>query len=191
MDFQELDLPGAYVIDLEPIRDDRGFNARAWCAREFADHGLATTVAQVNLIHNVAAGTIRGFHYQVPPHTEAKLFRVTRGAIHDVIVDLRPDSPTYLQWRAVELRASDYRMLYVPEGFGQGFQTLEDDTELTYQVTAFYRPDAGNGFRYDDPAFGIDWPHPVSVISERDRTWPDFDPAEHRHDFTTPQRSAL
>ena len=184
MRFHELDLPGAYVIDLEPVRDERGSNARAWCSDEFAAAGLATTVAQVNVIHNHRAGTVRGMHYQVPPHTEAKLFRVTRGAIHDAIVDLRKDSPTYLKWRTVELRAEDHRMLYVPAGFGQGFQTVVDDTELTYQVTASYRPDAGGGFRHDDPYFAIDWPLPVAAISERDATWPDFHPDEHRHDFT-------
>lgn len=181
MKFTPLDLEGAHLIDLEPHTDDRGFNARAWCRREAADAGLDTHVEQINVICNEAAGTLRGLHYQAAPHTETKVFRVTRGAIHDVIVDLRPGSPTYLQWTAVELRARDYRMLYVPAGFGQGFQTLEDDTELTYQVTAPYTPDAGRGFRHDDPTFGISWPLPVSRISQTDATWPDFDPTEHAH----------
>lgn len=183
MRFTEIDLPGAFVVDLEPVGDHRGFNARAWCEREFAEAGLETLVRQVNVIANGVAGTLRGFHYQIPPHTETKLFRVTRGAIHDVIVDLRPASPTFLAWTAVQLRADDYRMLYVPRGFGQAFQTLEDDTELTYQVSEFYAPSAGAGFRHDDPVFGIRWPLPVAAISERDATWPDFDPDEHARHF--------
>lgn len=183
MRFTELPLGGAHVIDLEPIADDRGFNARSWCAREFEGAGLETDVCQVNVIYNQVAGTVRGFHYQSPPHAETKLFRVIRGAMYDVIVDLRPTSPTFLQWTAVELRADDYRMLYVPRGFGQAFQTLEDDTELVYQVDAFYAPDAAGGFRYDDPVFGIDWPRAVTRISERDSTWPDFDPDEYVRRF--------
>lgn len=179
MKFTPLALEGAHLIDLEPHADERGFNARAWCRREAADAGLDTHVEQINVICNEVAGTLRGLHYQAAPHTETKVFRVTRGAIHDVIVDLRPGSSTYLQWTEVELRARDYRMLYVPTGFGQGFQTLEDDTELTYQVTASYAPGAGRGFRHDDPTFGISWPLPVSRISRTDATWPDFDPDEH------------
>lgn len=179
MKFVPLTLKDAHVIDLEPIGDARGFNARAWCRHEAGGLGLDTHVEQVNIIFNEVAGTLRGMHYQAAPHTETKVFRVTRGAIYDVLVDLRPTSPTYLQWTSVELRARDYRLLYVPAGFGQGFQTLEDDTELTYQVTAPYTPSAGRGFRHDDPAFGIPWPLPVSRISTNDARWPDFDPAQH------------
>lgn len=178
MRFTPLPLEGAYHIALEPVADKRGFNARAWCEREFAEAGLPTRIAQINIIANRLRGTLRGMHYQAPPMTESKLFRVTRGAIYDVIVDLRPGSPTQGRWTSVELRADRYELLFVPEGFGQGFQTLEDDTELTYQVSAFYSPEHGRGFRHDDPAFGIDWPLPVSEISEKDRTWPDHRPGD-------------
>lgn len=174
MRFLPLPLAGAYVIELEPVRDHRGFNARAFCAREFEAQGLCPRFVQTNIIANGPRGTLRGMHWQAPPAAEVKLFRVTRGAIYDVVVDLRPGSPTYAEWTSVELHARDYRMLYVPEGFGQGFQTLEDETELTYQVSAFYTPEAGRGFRPDDPAFGIRWPLPVSAISDKDRSWPDF-----------------
>lgn len=176
MKFTELPLRGAFLIELEKIRDHRGYNARVWCEREMAEHGLSTKIAQINLIQNEKKGTLRGFHFQHPPFAEAKLFRVTRGAIHDVIVDLRPDSPTFLQWLGVELRAGDGIMLYVPERFGQGFQTLEDDTELTYQVTAPYTPSVGDGFRWDDPTFNVEWPLAPTVISDKDAGWPDFKP---------------
>lgn len=176
MIFTPLPLDGAYLIEMERICDLRGHNARAWCAQEMAEHGLATTVAQINVIRNATMGTLRGFHFQHPPLAEAKLFRVTRGAIHDVIVDLRRESPTFLQWCSVELSAGSGRMLYVPERFGQGFLTLEDDTELTYQVTAPYSPGHGDGFRWNDPLFGIDWPLAPRVISDKDASWPDLDP---------------
>jgi dTDP-4-dehydrorhamnose 3,5-epimerase len=172
MRFHPLPLAGAFVIELEPVVDHRGFNARSWCAREFRAHGLETRVVQTNVIVNRRRGTLRGFHYQAPPRAETKLFRVTRGGIYDVIVDLRRESSTYRRWTAVELRAADYRMLYVPEGFGQAFQTLEDGTELTYQVSEFYSPEHGRGFRYDDPAFAIGWPLEVTEISEQDLSWP-------------------
>jgi dTDP-4-dehydrorhamnose 3,5-epimerase len=171
--FTPLPLEGAYVVTLEPISDKRGFNARAWCEREFAEAGLPTRTAQINIISNRLRGTLRGMHYQAPPMTESKLFRVTRGAIYDVIVDLRRGSPTCGQWTSVELHADRYQLLFVPERVAQGFQTLYDDTELTYQVSQFYSPEHGRGFRYDDPAFGIDWPLPVTEISEKDRAWPD------------------
>lgn len=174
MIFEPLSLAGAYTIDLEPVRDTRGFNARAWCPDEFELFGLSTRVAQVNVIRNGPCGTLRGFHYQVPPMAEAKLFRVTRGSIYDVIIDLRPESPTYLEWLSVELRADRYRMLYVPERFAQAFQTLEPDTELTYQVSKAYSPQHGRGIRYDDPTFAVEWPLPVSEISKKDISWPDF-----------------
>jgi dTDP-4-dehydrorhamnose 3,5-epimerase len=177
MRFIETALPGAYVIELERREDDRGFNARTWCEREFREHGLATGPVQANVIFNRRRGTLRGMHYQVPPHAESKLFRVTRGAVHDVIIDLRPDSPTYEQRAAFELTADSYRMLYVPERFAQGFQTLADDTELVYQVSAFYAPEFERGIRHDDPAFGIEWPLAVDVISQKDRSWPDYQSA--------------
>jgi dTDP-4-dehydrorhamnose 3,5-epimerase len=172
--FHPLKLKGAYLVELERIHDERGFNARAWCAREFAAQGLVAPPRQVNIIANRLKGTLRGMHWQDPPLSESKLFRVTRGAIYDVIVDLRAESATYGEWLGVELAADDYAMLYVPERFAQGFQTLADDTELTYQVTEYYSPECGRGFRWDDPAFKIPWPLEVTVISEKDRSWPDF-----------------
>lgn len=175
MIFTETDLPGAYVVDLEPYRDERGFFARAWCRNEFEEHGLVPRVVQANVSFNEHEGTLRGMHYQVAPHEETKLVRCTRGAIYDVIVDLRPDSPTYTHWIGVELTEHNYRMLYVPENFAHGFITLQPRTEVTYQVSQFYAPDAERGVRYDDPAFGIEWPVPVRVISEKDRTWPGYD----------------
>lgn len=175
MTFEELSLPGAYLITLERIEDARGFNARAWCAREFEEAGLPIRISQVNVIHNVHRGTLRGMHYQTPPMAETKLFRVTSGRIHDVIVDLRPESATYGRWTSVELSADEPQLLFVPEQFGQGFQTLEDDTQLTYQVSEFFSPDHGAGFRYDDPAFAIEWPLDVTVISAKDESWPPFE----------------
>jgi dTDP-4-dehydrorhamnose 3,5-epimerase len=174
MKFRPLPVEGAYHITLEPVRDDRGFNARTWCTREFAEHGITETPVQANIIHNGPAGTVRGFHYQLPPMAEGKLFRVTHGAIHDVVIDIRPGSPTRGQHTSVELRADRYEQLYVPPGCGQGFQTLEEDTELVYQVSSFYSPDHGAGFRYDDPAFAIAWPLAVTAISDKDRAWPAF-----------------
>ncbi len=175
MRFTELPLEGAFTIELDAIRDHRGFNARVWCAREFEKRGLKTGVAQVNVIANGPRGTLRGLHYKGAPMAETNLLRVTRGAIFDVILDLRPGSPTFRQWTSVELHAHHYRMLYVPEGVAQGFQTLEDDTELTYQVSEFFSPEHGGGVRYDDPAFGITWPLDVTAISDRDLSWPDFE----------------
>jgi dTDP-4-dehydrorhamnose 3,5-epimerase len=179
MIFRDTGLPGAYIIDLEKREDERGFNARMWCEQEFRNHGLTAPPVQANVIFNRTKGTLRGLHYQAPPHAEGKLFRCTRGAVHDVIIDLRPESPTFERWISVELAAASYRMLYVPERFAQGFQTLEDHTELTYLVSAFYAPQAERGIRYDDPAFGIDWPAEVTVISDRDRSLPDYVPEDH------------
>jgi len=170
-------LPGSALVDLKLLEDDRGFFARAFCRQEFIDAGLEPLVEQANISFNHKAGTLRGFHYQLEPNAETKFIRCYRGAIWDVIVDLRPESPTYLRWESVELRAGEPRMLFVPERFGQAFLTLEDDTEVTYQVSAPYTPDAAGGIRYDDPALGVEWPMEVRVISERDRSWPDFDPA--------------
>jgi dTDP-4-dehydrorhamnose 3,5-epimerase len=176
MIFSETRLAGAYVVDLERREDERGFFARAWCANEFAEHGLATRLVQVNVSFNERQGTVRGMHFQIEPHAEAKLVRCTRGAVYDVIVDLRPASSTFKQWVGVELTADNRRAVYVPEGFAHGYQTLVPKTETFYQVSEFYAPDAERGVRWDDPAFGIDWPDPVGAfLSAKDRSWPDFD----------------
>jgi dTDP-4-dehydrorhamnose 3,5-epimerase len=177
MEFRATRLPGAYVLDLSLKSDDRGFFARTFCAREFEAHGLRPTVAQCNIAFNHVRGTIRGMHYQVDPSQESKLVRCTRGAILDVIVDLRPGSPTYLQHVAVELTDLNRRALYVPELFAHGYQTLTDDAEVTYQMGDFYAPGLDRGLRYDDPGLGITWPLPVSMISERDARWPLLDVA--------------
>jgi dTDP-4-dehydrorhamnose 3,5-epimerase len=175
MIIEETRLPGAYTIDLDPIEDERGFFARQWCEEELADAGLTTTVSQASVAYNRRAGTLRGMHWQVAPHAEVKLVRCVRGAIHDVIVDLRPDSRTFSEWIAVELTAENRRTLYVPQGFAHGYQTLEDQTEVWYQMSVPYWPEAARGFRWDDPRFGIGWPAVRRrVISERDRHWPDF-----------------
>lgn len=174
MIFTETRLPGAYVIEPQLLQDERGFFARSWCQREFEAHGLTSKVVQANLSYNRRKGTLRGMHYQLAPHEEAKLVRCTRGAILDVIVDVRPASSTAGQWIGVELTAENHRMLYVPEGFAHGFQTLADDTEVTYQVTEFYTPGAERGIRYDDSALAIEWPLEVTMISEKDRNWPAY-----------------
>lgn len=175
MIFTETELPGAFVIDLERREDDRGFFARAWCAQEFAEHGLNTRLVQANLSFNHHKGTLRGMHFQHDPAAETKVIRATRGSILDVIVDLRPDSPTYTKWIGVELSAENRRALYVPEGFAHGYQTLEPDTETYYLVTEFYTPEAEGGVRWNDPAFGIEWPDPDNpLLSEKDASWPDF-----------------
>jgi dTDP-4-dehydrorhamnose 3,5-epimerase len=176
MRFTEAPLAGAFVVDAQRFGDARGFFARTFCEREFRERGLNPRVAQANVSYNERRGTLRGMHYQRPPHAEAKLVRCTRGAIHDVIIDLRPGSATYLGHFAVRLDEDNRTMLYVPEGFAHGFLTLADGTEVTYQMSAEYSPDHGAGVRYDDPAFGIRWPELVQVIVERDRTYPDFRP---------------
>jgi dTDP-4-dehydrorhamnose 3,5-epimerase len=173
MRFEETKLPGAFVIDLEPRVDARGFFARAWCHREFEEHGLTADLAQANIAFNRFPSTLRGLHYQLAPFEEAKLVRCTRGALYDVIVDLRPASATFLHWIGVELTADNRRMLYVPEGFAHGYQTLMPETEAFYQVTQFYAPDAERGVRWDDPAIGIEWPAASNrLISEKDQAWP-------------------
>lgn len=174
MKFTETELPGAYLIELERREDQRGYFARTWCEREFAAHGLETRFVQVNLAHNPRRGTLRGLHFQLEPYAEVKVVRCTRGALYDVIVDLRPESPTCGRWIGVELSAANGRALYVPRGFAHGYQTLEDDTDLMYQTSEFYVAEAARGVRYNDPAFGIAWPLPVRVISEADASWPDF-----------------
>lgn len=174
MIFRECALKGAFVIDLERREDERGFFARSWCREEFAAHGLITRLAQCNLSFSRRRGTLRGLHYQTTPYEEAKLVRCTRGALYDVMIDLRAGSPTYLRWEAVELSADSHRMVYVPEGFAHGFQTLEDSSEVFYQVSESYRPDHERGVRWNDPTFNIRWPHPEPILSPRDRRHPDF-----------------
>lgn len=174
MIFTETKLPGAYLLQLQKREDERGFFARSWCQQEFADHDLATCMVQGNVSYNKQAGTLRGLHYQAAPYGEVKLVRCTRGALYDVIVDLRAASPTYQQWLGVALTADNYQMLYVPAGFAHGFITLVPDTEATYQVSQVYTPGAERGLRYDDPTFAIAWPTPVQVISEKDKSWPNF-----------------
>jgi dTDP-4-dehydrorhamnose 3,5-epimerase len=176
MRFTETKVAGAFLIEPEPIADERGFFARTWCREEFADHGLTPELAQANLSFNHRKGTLRGLHYQAAPHPEAKLVRVTRGAIWDLALDLRRDSPSYLAWFGAELSDANRHMLYVPEGCAHGFLTLTDDAEVAYQMSAPYAPQAARGVRFDDPAFGISWPGAVVVINERDRTYPDFAP---------------
>jgi len=176
--FTETVVQGTYLIDLEPIEDVRGFNARMWCHDEFATHGLVTRVAQCNIIFNKQKGTLRGLHYQTAPHEEAKVVRCTRGALFAVVADLRPHSPTRLKWVGVELTAVNYRLLYVPRGCALGSQSLQDDSEMLYQVSEFYQPKAGRGIRYDDPVFDIRWPLEVSVVSDKDRSWPPYTGAD-------------
>jgi dTDP-4-dehydrorhamnose 3,5-epimerase len=172
--FEETELPGSYIIEPERIADERGFFARAWCESEFRDHRLECKIVQCNISFNNKKGTLRGMHYQVHPHAEAKLIRCTKGGIYDVIVDLRMDSPTYMRHVSVILSADNRRMLYVPKGFAHGFQTVEDETEVFYQMSESYSPDSARGFRWDDPAFHIAWPAAARTISSRDRSYPDF-----------------
>lgn len=172
--FKPTALVGAFVVEPELRRDVRGFFARTWCREEFTAQGLNSALAQCSVSFTERRGTVRGMHYQDAPHPEAKLVRCVRGAVHDVIIDLRPHSPTFRQHLAVELREGSYRMLYVPEGVAHGFQTLADNTEITYQMSEFYRPGAERGVRWDDPAFAIPWPEPVRLVSDRDRSFPDF-----------------
>ncbi len=175
MVFHEVGLAGAYLIEPERSEDDRGFLARTWCRREFEARGLDPRLAQCSVSFNARRGTLRGLHYQAAPFAEVKLVRCTRGSVFDVIVDLRPDSPTFTRWAAFELTADDHRMLYVPEGFAHGFQTLADQTEVFYQISESFDPASARGVRWDDPAFGIVWPPAGSrVLSDRDRAFADF-----------------
>jgi dTDP-4-dehydrorhamnose 3,5-epimerase len=171
MNFTETKLEGAFIIDLDLKEDNRGFFARAFCQDEFGEHGLKPIIAQANLAFNRRKGSVRGMHFQFPPTAETKLVRCTRGAILDIIVDLRPESPTYLDHVAVELTADNHRALYVPERFAHGYQVLEDVTETSYQVGEFYTPESEGGLRYDDPALGLTWPLPVTEMSDKDRAW--------------------
>jgi dTDP-4-dehydrorhamnose 3,5-epimerase len=170
--FIETKLNGAFLIDLDRKEDNRGFFARAFCQREFEDHGLKPVIAQANIAFNRRQGSVRGMHFQFPPAAETKLVRCTQGAILDVIVDLRPESPTYLDHVSVELTADNRRAIYVPERFAHGYQVLEDETETSYQVGEFYMPASEGGLRYDDPGLGLTWPLPLTEISEKDRAWP-------------------
>ncbi len=174
MRFTPTRLKDAVLIDLEKREDSRGFFARAFCEAEFAAAGLTTRFVQGNCAASKLAGTLRGLHYQVPPHAEVKLIRCTRGAIYDVIIDLRPDSPTFGRWEGFEIDAATGRMIYVPAAFAHGYQTLVDDTEVFYLVSHPYTPGAESGVHHRDPAFGITWPLPVTTVSDKDRTWPPF-----------------
>jgi dTDP-4-dehydrorhamnose 3,5-epimerase len=171
MHFIATKLDGAWIVEPEPFQDNRGLFARTFCAREFRDHRLGDSFVQCNTSWNVRKGTVRGMHYQLPPSAETKLVRCTAGALWDVIVDLRPESSTYLHHFGVELSATNRRALYIPEMFAHGFQTLEDSTEVFYQMSEFYAPDLSFGLRYDDPKLGITWPFAVASVSERDQTW--------------------
>jgi dTDP-4-dehydrorhamnose 3,5-epimerase len=165
-------LAGAFVIELEHLEDERGFFARSFCQDEFRAHGLSPSIAQCNISWNRQRGTLRGLHYQASPHEEARTVRCTRGAVWDVIVDLRQGSATRLRWHAVEVSAENRRALYVPEGFAHGFQTLADDSEVLYQMSEFYHPELARGLRWDDPRLAIKWPLPDPILSERDRSYP-------------------
>ena len=174
MIFQETKIPGVFELHLERKMDERGFFARSWCRDEFEATGLNAHLAQCSISYNVQKGTLRGMHYQSAPYAESKLVRCTRGAIYDVALDLRADSPTFRGWIGVTLTADNREMIYIPEGCAHGFLTLEDNSEVFYQISEFYRPEAARGVRWDDPAFGIVWPAKPQLLSERDRDYPDF-----------------
>jgi dTDP-4-dehydrorhamnose 3,5-epimerase len=169
--FAETKLKGAFIIDLERREDDRGFFARAFCQNEFAAHGLKPVIAQANIGFNRRKGTVRGMHFQYPPAAETKLVRCSRGGVLDIIIDLRPESPTYLEHIIVELTAENHRGIYIPERFAHGYQAVADDTETTYHVGEFYTPGAEGGLPFDDPRLNLHWPLPVTVISDKDRAW--------------------
>jgi dTDP-4-dehydrorhamnose 3,5-epimerase len=185
MQFTETKVSGAYQLDIELMADERGFFARAWCAREFAAHGAVNSLSQISLAFTHRRGTLRGLHFQAPPFEEAKLVRCVRGAAYVVALDLRPDSPTYLHWQGLELTADNRRALYVPPGCAQGYQTLVDQTELLYQMSQFYAPASARGVRYDDPAFGIEWPLDIAMLSKTDGSWPPYQPHASRHGSET------
>lgn len=175
MIFNETALQGAFLIEIKKIEDHRGFFGRAWCQQEFEQAGINSNIRQINTSLTHKKGTIRGMHYQIDPHQEGKLIRCTRGRIYDVMIDLRPDSPTFMQWIGHELSENNYRMVYVPENFAHGFVTLEDHCEVYYPVTEFYTPGSERGIRYNDPAFKIEWPIDIEVVSDKDMSHPDFD----------------
>ncbi len=176
MRFIANELEGSYIIELEPVTDERGFFARTFCAKEFKEMDLASHFVQCNIAWSKAKGTLRGMHYQIAPHADVKIVRCTCGAIYDVIIDFRPHSPTYCKWASVELTPASKTMLYVPDGFAHGYQTLEQDTEVSYWMSNFYNPSAQRGVRWNDPAFSIQWPLPNPILSENDRSYPDFKP---------------
>jgi dTDP-4-dehydrorhamnose 3,5-epimerase len=175
MIYRETNIPAVFEIGLEPASDQRGFFARTWCRKEFEAHGLNPMLVQCSVSFNTRKGTLRGMHYQASPSAEAKLVRCTKGAIYDVVVDLRPSSRTYRKWTGAVLSAVNRHMMYVPEGCAHGFLTLEDESEVFYQMSEFYSPGSAKGVRWNDPAFQIAWPDAIEVISERDRTYPDFE----------------
>jgi len=174
MQFHPTILRDVWTILLEPARDSRGFFARTFCVEEFAAHGLETNYPQHSISFSVHSGTVRGMHYQREPHSEAKLVRCVKGAIWDVIIDIRPESPTYRQWQGFELSSMNGRQLYIPKGFAHGFQTLSNDVEVNYLISEPYAPDSATGIRYDDPALGINWPLAITEISEKDLNWSNF-----------------
>lgn len=177
MIFKETPIAGAYLVEMEPMVDTRGFFARAWSSKEFGEHGLETHFPDINFSASTCKGTIRGLHYQKEPHAEAKFVRCVRGALYDVIVDLRPDSPTLQQWAGFEIRATDHQAIYVPPGCAHGVQTLEDDTEMLYMVSACHAAGAEGGIRWNDPFFQIEWPEtPKRIVSDKDQLWPDYSP---------------
>ena len=177
MTFTETKISGAFLVDLKRIVDERGFFSRAWSAREFAELGLESDFPEINLSLSLRKGTIRGLHYQKEPHSEAKFVRCIRGSLFDVVVDLRPASPTYLQWAAFEISASTYQGIYVPAGCAHGVQTLEDETEMFYMVSSCYHAASEAGIRWDDPLFNVEWPDVARrIVSEKDRSWPDYQP---------------
>ena len=178
MIFESTKLKDAYIIELDKLEDERGWFARSWCQREFREEGLDPNLVQCNISFNRMMGTVRGMHFQLPPHAETKLVRCTQGALYDVIVDLRPDSPTFLRWVGVQLTAENRRTLYVPKGFAHGFQTLADNTEAFYQMSAFYAPEYARGVRWNDPLFDIHWPEEIIMISGKDQAYEDAHPVQ-------------
>jgi dTDP-4-dehydrorhamnose 3,5-epimerase len=174
MKFTPTEIADVFVVELEKREDDRGFFARGFCQREFEEHGMVSQVVQANISYNKYKGTLRGMHYQVSPYEETKFLRCTKGAVYDVIIDMRPESLSYMKWFGVELTDKNYKMLYVPRNFAHGFQTLEDETEVMYLVSEFYAPQSERGVRFDDPAFNIQWPLKVAQISEKDAAWPNY-----------------
>jgi len=176
MKFIPTGLAGACTIEIEKLKDERGFFGRAFCSDEFARNGLSSTFVQCNVSFNARKGTLRGMHFQEKPHEEAKLVRCTRGAIYDVVADIRRGSPTFGRWVGLELAADNHRMIYVPQGCAHGFQSLEDDCEVFYQMSETYRPGLSRGMRWNDPLFAIRWPIADPVLSQRDATYPDFEP---------------
>jgi dTDP-4-dehydrorhamnose 3,5-epimerase len=176
MIFKKTLFKSAYIIEIEKHGDFRGFFGRSWCRKEFSDHGLNADLVQTNIGYSRSKGTLRGLHYQAAPYAETKLFRCVRGSIYDVIIDLRPESSTYMQWLGIELDAESYQMIYVPEGFAHGYLTLEDRTEVMYQVSEYYTPGFERGIRFNDPAFAIRWPEDILFISDKDLSWQNYSP---------------